>query len=169
MFVCSISLEPMKRFLNRFFLLKTEIHMKILNIEPILCNSRRLRYLQNKTAFQSKQVHIHSDLKWSSQHQSGLEMPWLDPYWPGRTHNWSLRGCTGHSVATRGISRPDFRWFGVKTHCSAETFSYPMSQIIRILKHFLRTQNVSGNFVTKLHHYLQVYCRHLPLHIMAQL
>ena len=32
-----------------------------------------------------------------------------------------------------------------------------MSQIMRILKNFLRTQNVSSNFVTKLHHYLQVW------------
>ena len=69
------SQEPRNRFLNRFFLLKTEIHIKILNTEPILYDFRGLRYFQNKTAFRSKQVHIHFVLKWSSQHQSGLEMP----------------------------------------------------------------------------------------------
>ena len=83
MFVCLISPEPMNRFLNRFFLLKTEIHMKILNTEPILCDFRGLRYLQNKTGFWNRQVHIHTDLKWSSQHQSGFEMPRLAIEWPG--------------------------------------------------------------------------------------
>ena len=73
----------MNRFLNRFFLLKTEIHMKILNTEPILCDFRGLRYLQNKTGFWNRQVHIHTDLKWSSQHQSGFEMPRLEIEWPG--------------------------------------------------------------------------------------
>ena len=85
--------------LSFFFLLKTQIHMKVLNIEPILCNSRRLRYLQNKTAFWSKQVHIHFVLKWSSQHQSSLEMPWLAPYWPGH----SLRGLQGPQAALTGL------------------------------------------------------------------
>ena len=99
MFVCLISPEPMSRFLNRFFLLKTEIHMKILNTEPIFYDFRGLRYLQNKTAFWSKQVHIHFVLKWSSQHQSGLEMPWLAPYWPGH----SLRGLQGPQAALTGL------------------------------------------------------------------
>ena len=53
-------------------LLKTEIHMKILNIEPFLCNFSGLRYLQNKMWFRDKQVHFLTDLKWFSQHQSGL-------------------------------------------------------------------------------------------------
>ena len=82
MFVCLISPEPMSRFLNRFFLLKTEIHMKILNTEPILCDFRGLRYLQNKMEFWNRQVHINNDLKWSLQHQSSLEMPKLAPDWP---------------------------------------------------------------------------------------
>ena len=39
----------------------------------------------------------------------------------------------------------------------ADTFIFPISRIMRSLKNFLRTQNVSGNFVTKSHHYLQVW------------
>ena len=93
--------------------------MKISNTEPILCYFRRLIYLQNKTWFQNRQVHIYTDLKWSSQYQSGLEMTWLAPDWlltapviPWEAlrgpscPNWSLRGCPGHSGASRGISKP---------------------------------------------------------------
>ena len=70
--ICLISPEPKHNFLNRFFLLKTDIHIKILNIEPFLCKFRGLRYLQNKMWFRDKQVHFLTDLKWFSQHQSGL-------------------------------------------------------------------------------------------------
>ena len=47
--ICSISKEPRFRFLNHFFLLKTDIH--ILNMEPFLCDIRGLRYIQNKIWF----------------------------------------------------------------------------------------------------------------------
>ena len=101
---------------NRYFLLKTDIHMKISNTEPILRYFRGLRYLQNKTRFQNRQVHIHTDLKWSSQYQNGLEMTRLAPDCPGDTlkgpqvpptcPNWSLRGYPDHSGACSGISKP---------------------------------------------------------------
>ena len=42
--ICLIFLEPRNRLLNCFFLLKTQIHMKILNTEPYLCNIKGLRY-----------------------------------------------------------------------------------------------------------------------------
>ena len=57
-----------KRISKLFFLLKTEIHMKISNTEQTLYYFRGLRYLQNKTKFRKRQVHIHTDQKWSSQH-----------------------------------------------------------------------------------------------------
>ena len=74
--------------------------MQILNTEPILCDFRGLRYLQNKMGFRNRQVHIHTDLNWSSQHKSGLEMPWLAPDWPGHI----LRGPQGPQVALTGLS-----------------------------------------------------------------
>ena len=77
MFICLIFPKPIIRFRSRFFLLKTE------NTELALCYFRRLRYLQNKTGFRNRQVHIHADLKWSSQSQSGLGMPRQAPEWPG--------------------------------------------------------------------------------------
>ena len=49
--------------------------MQILNTEPVLCYLRGMRYLQNKTGFRNRQVHIYTDLKWSAQPQSGLAMP----------------------------------------------------------------------------------------------
>ena len=48
-----------------------------------------------------RQVHIHTDLKWSSKEQSGLEMPRLGPGWPGHT----LRGLQWPHVAPTGLSR----------------------------------------------------------------
>ena len=48
MFVCLISPKPMNKFPNRFYLLKTEIHMEILNTESILCYFRGLRYLKKQ-------------------------------------------------------------------------------------------------------------------------
>ena len=100
MFVCWISPKPINRFLNRFFLLKTEIHMKISNTEPIFCYFMGLRYLQNKMRFRNRQVHIHTDLKWSSQYQSCLEMTRLAPDCPGHT----LRGPQRPPVAPTGLS-----------------------------------------------------------------
>ena len=52
-----------------------------MSTEPSLGDLRGLRYLQNKIEFQNRQVHIDNDLKWSLQHQSGLEMPKLAPDW----------------------------------------------------------------------------------------
>ena len=100
MFVCLISPKPINKFANRFYLLKTEIHMEILNTESILCYFRGLRYLQNKSRFRNRQEHIHTDLKWSSQHQSGLEMTQLAPDCPGHT----LRGPQGPQVNPTGLS-----------------------------------------------------------------
>ena len=99
MFVCSISSKPINEFLN-CFLLKTEIHMKISNTEQTLYYFRGLRYLQNKTKFRNWQVDIHTDRKWSSQHQSCLERTQLPPDWPGLT----LRGPQGPQVAPTGLS-----------------------------------------------------------------
>ena len=100
MFVCWISPKPINRLLNCYFLLKTEIHMWISNTKPILCYFRGLWYLQNKTRFPNRQVHIHTDLRWSSQYQSGLEMTWLALDSPGHT----LRGPQGPPVAPTGLS-----------------------------------------------------------------
>ena len=50
--------------------------------------------------FRNRQVHIHTDLKWSSLKQSGLEMTQLAPDWPGYT----LRGPHGPKVARPGFS-----------------------------------------------------------------
>ena len=50
-FILQISWQPSIGFSNRFFLLKTEIHMQILNTKPFLCNFRGLRNLQNKIGF----------------------------------------------------------------------------------------------------------------------
>ena len=86
-----------------FFLLKTEIHIKILNTEPILCDFRGLRYLQNKKGFRKRQVHIHTNLKWSSQRQSGLERPRLAPEWPGHP----MRDQLGQLGAPEGLSGYD--------------------------------------------------------------
>ena len=44
-----ISQEPRNGFPYHFFLVKTEIHSHILNIEPFLCNCKWLRWKQNKT------------------------------------------------------------------------------------------------------------------------
>ena len=95
-----ISQELRNGFLNRFFLLKTEIHVKTLNTEPFLCDIRGLRYLQNKIGFRNRQVHIHTDLKCSSQHQNGSEMPHLNSDWPDHV----LRGPKGPRVAQTGLS-----------------------------------------------------------------
>ena len=46
-----ISRQPGIRISNCFFLLKTEIHMQILNTKPFLCDIRGPRYLQNKMRF----------------------------------------------------------------------------------------------------------------------
>ena len=50
--------------------------------------------------FWNRQVHILTDLKWSSQHQSGLEMTRLAPDWPGHT----MKGPQGPQVAPTGLS-----------------------------------------------------------------
>ena len=74
--------------------------MYILNTEPFLCNIRGLRYLENKMQFRNRQVYIHTDLKWASQYQNGLEMPQLTADWPGHT----LRVPKGPKVAQTGLS-----------------------------------------------------------------
>ena len=74
--------------------------MQILNTEPFLCDIRGLRYLQNKMGLQNRQVYIHTDLKWSSQHQNGPEMPQLTADWPVHT----LRGPKGPKIAQTGLS-----------------------------------------------------------------
>ena len=48
--------------------------MEILNTESILRYFMGLSYLKNKSRYRNRQEHIHTDLKWSSQHESGLEM-----------------------------------------------------------------------------------------------
>ena len=50
--------------------------------------------------FWKRQVHILTDLKWSSQHQSGHEMTQLAPDWPDHT----LRGPQGPQVAPTRLS-----------------------------------------------------------------
>ena len=45
---CLLYPQPNTWFSNCFFLLKTEIHMYILNTEPFLCDKRGLRYMRNK-------------------------------------------------------------------------------------------------------------------------
>ena len=111
MFVCLISPKLRNRFLNSFFLLKTEIHVQILNTEPVLCFFRGLRYLQNKTQFRNRQVHIHTYLKWSSQPQSGLEMSQRTPEWPGKSLRdqfgqfWASRQSVGASQGHSGSVR----------------------------------------------------------------
>ena len=78
---------------------EVEVGVELGNIEPILCKYRGPRYLGNKTGFRNRQVHIHTDLKWSSQHQSGLEMPRVAPDWTGHT----LRGLQGPQVTPTGL------------------------------------------------------------------
>ena len=55
---CLISRQPSIGFLNRFFLLKTEIHTQILNTKPFLCDIWGPRYLQNKMRFWNRSIHI---------------------------------------------------------------------------------------------------------------
>ena len=51
--------------------------------------------------FRNRQVYTHTDLKWSSQYQNGLEMPQLTADWPGHT----LRDPKGPKVAKTGLSQ----------------------------------------------------------------
>ena len=46
-----VTCELFHRIINRFFLLKTEVHTQILNTELFLCNFRASRYQQNKMGF----------------------------------------------------------------------------------------------------------------------
>ena len=50
-----------------------------------------------------RQVHIHTDVKWSSKKQSGLEMPQLAAEWPRHP----LRDQLGQHGATEGLSGYD--------------------------------------------------------------
>ena len=50
--------------------------------------------------FRNRQDYIHTDLKWSSQYQNGLEMPQLTADWPGHTK----RGPKGPKLAQTGLS-----------------------------------------------------------------
>ena len=101
--ICSISKEPRNGFLNHFFLLKAEIHMYILNTEQFLCDIRGLRYIQNKIWFWNRWVHIHSDLKCSSQHQNDFEIPRLTSDWPDHT----MRGPKGLKLVFQGFPGTD--------------------------------------------------------------
>ena len=72
--------------------------------------------MQNKIGNYKRHVHTHNDLKWSSHHQSGLEIPTLAPDWPDHIHRgpmgpkflltglsvvvWSSQGQFGHLKAT---------------------------------------------------------------------
>ena len=69
----------------------------------MLCNFRGLIYLQTKTGFRSRQVYVHTDLKWSLQQQIGLEMPQLVAEWPGHPSRDQL----GQHGATEGLSGYD--------------------------------------------------------------
>ena len=74
--------------------------MEILNTESFLCYFRGLSYLKNKSRYRNRQEHIHTDLKWSSQHQSGIEMTQLATDCNFRP----LRGPQGPKVAPTGLS-----------------------------------------------------------------
>ena len=50
--------------------------------------------------FRNIQDYIHTDLKWSSQYQNGLEMPKLTADWPGQI----LRGPKGPKAILTGLS-----------------------------------------------------------------
>ena len=51
--------------------------------------------------FHKRQVHIHNDLKWSPQHQSGLEMMTpLAPDWPGHI----IEGLKRPKIVLTGLS-----------------------------------------------------------------
>ena len=49
--ICLRSQEPRNGFLNSFFLLKTDTHIKILSTKPFLCDIMGLIYLQIKMGF----------------------------------------------------------------------------------------------------------------------
>ena len=59
-----------------------EMGFDTIEINLVLCYFRGLRCLDNTTVFPNRQVHIHTDLKGSSQPKSGHEMPQLAPEWP---------------------------------------------------------------------------------------
>ena len=67
---CLISRQQIIGFLNRFFLLKTEIHTQIFNSKPFLCDFRGPRYLQNKIEFLTKAIVINSTFSYF--HLSGI-------------------------------------------------------------------------------------------------
>ena len=75
--------------------------MSISNTEPTF--SYFGGYLPNKTKLRNRQLHIHTDLKWSSQPQSGLELPQLAPEWPGHP----LKDQLGQLGAPEGLSGYD--------------------------------------------------------------
>ena len=59
--------------------------------------------MQNKIGFQNRQVHIHTDQKWSTQYKNGFEMPQLTSDWPGDT----LKGLKGPKLVSQGWPGPD--------------------------------------------------------------
>ena len=77
--------------------------MYILNTERFLCDIRGLRYIQNKIWFWNRWVHIHSDLKCSSQHQNDFEIPRLTSDWPDHT----MRGPKGLKLVFQGFPGTD--------------------------------------------------------------
>ena len=71
MFVCLTSPEPINRFLKRFLLQKLRsINFKYRSNFVLFLG---LKFLQNKTGFRSRQEHINTELKRSSQYQSGAQ------------------------------------------------------------------------------------------------
>ena len=86
---CLIFHEPNNKIANRFFLLKTEIHMHILNTKPFLYDSRGLRCLRYKMGvlthkFINKMTHNGpNSLKVTSscpdQPLTDIDWPWQSP------------------------------------------------------------------------------------------
>ena len=73
-----LSQQPSIRFSNLFFfLLKTEIHMYILNTEPFLCDLRWLRYLQNKLRFWNRLAILGSRQKNGWPYRRGVKNNFL--------------------------------------------------------------------------------------------
>ena len=55
-FILQISWQPSIGISNHFFLLKTEIHMQILNTKPFLYDLMGPRYLRNKMGLVTKAI-----------------------------------------------------------------------------------------------------------------
>ena len=122
------------------------------------CYCRGLRYLQKKTRFRNRQVHIHTDLKWSSQYQSGLEMTWLAPDCPGHTLRgpqgpqlpqlvsqgvpWPLRGQSGHLKATLMLWGPPQAIVNMYLYISEPGLNLQISHPPKIAQNWFCIQNL---------------------------